>query len=253
MKRLNYVWRLFATGLSFAVFGLGGLLLRVLVFPVLNLLPVSQERKQQQAQYCVHISFYLFIELMHTLGIMSYEVHGLDKLNKPGQLIIANHPTLIDIVFLISRIPQATCIVKDALLHNPFTRGPILGAGYISNGDSANMISDCVSCLAMGGCLIIFPEGTRTTPDMPLKFQKGAARIALKSEAVITPVTISCHPSTLTKQERWYQIPDQPFHLAMRVGNDMVLDDFLVIQPETIAVRRFNKYLVEYFVKKEAN
>ncbi|WP_245395071.1 hypothetical protein [methane-oxidizing endosymbiont of Gigantopelta aegis] len=42
-----------------------------------------------------------------------------DKLNRPGQLIVANHPTLIDIVFLISRIPYACCIVKDSLWHNP--------------------------------------------------------------------------------------------------------------------------------------
>jgi len=59
----------------------------------------------------------------------------LEKLNRPGQLIIANHPTLVDIVFLISRVKQANCIVKQKLWHNPFMRGPILNAGYISNGD----------------------------------------------------------------------------------------------------------------------
>ena len=243
----NYYWRLFATGLSFCVFGLGGFLLGLLVFPILGLIPGSQVKKRQRAQLCVHYSFYFFIELMHRLGIMTYEINGLEKLNRPGQLIIANHPTLIDIVFLISRIPAASCIVKEKLWHNPFTRGPVVNAGYISNGNSEKMINDCVACLNSAGTMIIFPEGTRTKPDKESRFQRGAARIALQANAIVTPVYLSCYPSTLTKAEKWYQIPERRFHLAMRVDDDIVLDDFLVLEPKTIAVRRFNRYLQEYF------
>ena len=243
----NYYWRLFATGLSFCFFGLGGFLLGVLVFPILGLIPGNQVKKRQRAQLCVHYSFYFFIEMMHRLGIMTYEINGLEKLNRPGQLIIANHPTLIDIVFLISRIPAASCIVKEKLWHNPFTRGPVINAGYISNGNSEKMINDCVACLNSAGTMIIFPEGTRTKPDKESRFQRGAARIALQANAIVTPVYLSCYPSTLTKAEKWYQIPERRFHLAMRVDDDIVLDDFLVMEPKTIAVRRFNRYLQEYF------
>ncbi len=34
-----YWWRLIATAASFTLFGIGGVLLRILVFPVLSLLP----------------------------------------------------------------------------------------------------------------------------------------------------------------------------------------------------------------------
>ena len=243
----NYYWRLFATGLSFCAFGLGGFLLGVLVFPILGLIPGNQINKTQRARLCVHYSFYFFIELMHKLGIMTYEVNGLEKLNRPGQLIIANHPTLIDIVFLISRIPDASCIVKEKLWHNLFTRGPVINAGYISNGNSEKMINDCVACLNSAGTMIIFPEGTRTKADKEYKFQRGAAHIALQANAIVTPVILSCSPSALTKAERWYQIPGRRFHLAMQVDDDIVLDEFLEIEPKTIAVRRFNRYLQEYF------
>lgn len=246
----NYYWRLFATALSFTVFGLGGLLLRILVFPVISFIPVSAEQKKYYAQKCVHTSFYIFIGLMHKIGIMTYDITGLEKLNRPGQLIIANHPTLIDIVFLISRIPYANCIVKEKLWHNPFTKGPVINAGYISNGDSEAMIRDCVNCLKTGGVLIIFPEGTRSVMGKEYKFQRGAARIALQAQAIITPVSISCSPSTLSKSEHWYQIPERAFHLAMQVGDDIVLDDFLVIQPQTIAVRRLTWYFQDYFTNK---
>lgn len=105
-KTLNYYWRLVATGFSFSIFGLGGVCLRIFIFPVIKLLSSNQQQKILNIQKLVHYSFYFFIGIMHKLGIMTYEIKGLDKLNQPGQLIIANHPTLIDIVFLISRIPQ---------------------------------------------------------------------------------------------------------------------------------------------------
>ncbi|MGR9036096.1 MAG: lysophospholipid acyltransferase family protein [Gammaproteobacteria bacterium] len=247
LERINHGWRLFGTGLSFSVFGIGGVIQWFLVFPLVNSLPGSLSIKRLRAQKCVHYSFYFFIGLMHRIGIMTYEITGLEKLNRPVQLIIANHPTLVDIVFLISRIPATNCIVKEKLWHNPFTRGPIVNAGYISNGDPVKMIDYCVDSLKRDGILIIFPEGTRSVPGKPNKFQRGAAAIALKANTIVTPVTITCRPSTLTKAENWYQIPERRFHLAMHVGDDMALDEFLAIEPKTVAVRRFNRYLQDYF------
>jgi len=246
-QSLNYYWRLFATGLSFTVFGVGGLLLWGGVFPILNCIPGCLLQKQQRARLSVHYSFYLFIGLMHKLGIMTYEIKGLEKLGRPGQLLIANHPTLIDIVFLISRIPSINCIVKESLLRNPFTRGPILNAGYISNGNPEKMLDDCVKCLESGDSLIIFPEGTRSGSAKGYQFQRGAAHIALRAKTMVTPITIQCSPPTLSKAEKWYQIPLRRFHLAVEVEDDMVLDDFLTIAPKTIGVRRFNQYLQDYY------
>lgn len=250
--KLGYGWRLFATGLSFFCFGVGGLLLWGLVFPVLSLLPGNPRQKISRGQKTVSYSFYVFIGLMHRLGIMTYEVVGLEKLNRPGQLIIANHPTLVDIVFLISRIKQAGCIVKAGLWHNPFMRGPIVNAGYISNGEPEQMIDECVDWLRSGGSMIIFPEGTRSIPGKPYRFQRGAAAIALQANAVVTPVTLACYPSTLTKAEQWYQIPDRRFHLSMHVGDDIALDQFTRISPKSIAVRRFTQYLQDYFTQQRA-
>jgi len=248
-QTINYCRRLFATALSFFSFGLGGFLLWILVFPILSLLPGSRAQKISRGQKVVHVSFYIFIGLMHRLGIMTYEINGLEKLNRPGQLIVANHPTLIDIVFLISRIQLACCIVKARLWHNPFMRGPILNAGYISNGDPEHMITECVAWLQSGGCMIIFPEGTRSIPGKPYHFQRGAAAIALQANAIVTPVTITCYPSTLTKAERWYQIPHCRFHLAMHVGEDFVLENFAANQ-KSLAVRHFNQHLQDYFTQQ---
>lgn len=250
MRQLNYIWRLLATAFSFFSFGIGGVVLWWLVFPLMSLLPGTQKDKVRRSQTMVHYSFYAFIGLMHRLGVMTYSVKGLEKLNRPSQLIITNHPTLVDIVFLLSRIKQASCIVKASLWNNPFMRGPIINAGYISNGDSEQMIADCVAWLNAGGSMIIFPEGTRSVPNKPYHFQRGAALIGLLSKAVVTPVTLSCYPSTLTKAEPWYKIPAHRFHLSLSVGEDMKLDTFLAMAQKSIAVRRLTQFQQDYFTQQ---
>jgi 1-acyl-sn-glycerol-3-phosphate acyltransferase len=252
-QTVNYAWRLCATAISFMSFGLAGLLLGLLVFPVLSILPASPSQRISRGQKIIHYSFYIFIGLMHRLGVMTYQINGLEKLNRPSQLIIANHPTLVDIVFLISRIKQASCIVKGELWQNPFMRGSIVNAGYISNNKPEKLISACVSHLQSGGTLIIFPEGTRSVPNQPYRFQRGAALIALQANTIVTPVTLSCYPSTLTKAQPWYAIPDRRFHLTMHVGEDIPLQEFIDITPKSIAARRFNDYLQTYFTQQRAS
>jgi 1-acyl-sn-glycerol-3-phosphate acyltransferase len=250
LEKIEFGWRLLATAISFTSFGVGGVLLWLAVFPLVSIWPGSRSQKAYRSQYTVHLSFYMFIGLMHRLGVMTYDVIGLEKLNRSGQLIVANHPTLVDVVFLLSRIRQANCIVKASLWRNPAMRGPILNAGYISNADSETMINDCANWLQNGGAMVIFPEGTRSVPGQPYRFQRGAAAIALKADSIITPVTLTCEPSTLTKTQAWYQIPKRRFHLQMIVGDDVELQPFQGLQPRSIAVRRLTQYLQDYFTQQ---
>jgi len=250
IKPFNYFWRLFATGLSFSLFGLGGVFLRFFIFPVVGFIYSNKQQRILKSRWWIHRGFYFFIGFMHRMRVMTYKVEGLEKLNQPGQLIIANHPTLIDIVFLISRIPAANCIVKAKLWHNPFMKGPVVNAGYISNENPEKMIADSVTGLNAGEVLVIFPEGTRSVTDTVYKFQRSAAHIALQAKTIVTPVTISCTPSTLTKNQKWYQIPERRFHLSMQVGDNILMDDFLAIETRSIAVRHLNRYLQNYFEKQ---
>ena len=49
-----------------------------------------------------------------------------------GKVIIANHPSLLDVVVLISLIPNANCIVKGALIQNAFVSAIVRNL-YIPN------------------------------------------------------------------------------------------------------------------------
>ncbi len=249
--RLGHAWRVAATGLSFAAFGMGGLLLGGLVFPLLLLFPRRASR-QAVARRLVQRSFALHVWLMHRLGVLTYEVIGVERLRRDGLLVLANHPTLIDVVFLVSLLPNANCVVKRAVARSPFMRGPVRAAGYISNDDGAGLVDDCIATVRGGSSLVIFPEGTRTVPGQPLRLQRGAANIAVRGGLDITPVRISCSPSTLAKGQKWYRVPSRRFHVRIEVEDDLPIAPFLERtggEPGTdaLAARRVTDHLTRHF------
>src|SRR2546427_400226 len=158
LRRLDHAWRVFGTGLSFAAFSLGGLLLGVLVMPVLLLMrdPVARRRR---ARRVVQAAFASHVRLMCRLGVMTLQIEGRERLQRDGLLVLANHPTLIDVVCLISLLPNADCVVKRAVACNPFMRGPVRAAGYISNDDGAGLVDDCVAAVRARRARGRFPGG----------------------------------------------------------------------------------------------
>ncbi|ERL49677.1 lysophospholipid acyltransferase family protein [Halomonas huangheensis] len=215
-------WRRGAgTALSFATFGIGGLTIGLLISPLLQLCVRDRDRRQHIARHLIQRLFRFFIAIMKGLGVLDYQLTGAEHLQRPGRLILANHPSLIDVVFLLAHTPNAACIVKGKLASNPFTRGPIRAAGYIANRDPEAVLEAAHASLARGDSLILFPEGTRTVPNRPIKFRRGAANIALRTEAPITPVLIDCTPTTLTKGDPWYHIPKSKVLMSLHILDDL--------------------------------
>ncbi|MEF9964179.1 MAG: lysophospholipid acyltransferase family protein [Comamonas sp.] len=249
-ERLNRYWRVVATGFCFAVFGLGGLLIRLLVYPLLLVLNRDPDKRKNAAQALIHHSFRWFVGLMNFVGVISYETRHLERLNRQGLLILANHPSLIDVVFLISFIAQADCIVKASLLRNPFTRGPIKAAGFICNGGGAQLVEDCTKSLAAGNNLIIFPEGTRTPLLGDVKLQRGAAHVAVKGRFDITPVHIHTSLPMLSKGCPWWRVPARKPHFIFEVREDIGIQPFCAdAGNDSLAARQVTDYLSDYLFR----
>ena len=251
-ERLNHAWRVVGTGLSFLAFGLGGLVLRLCVIPPLQWAVRDPLRRKQRIRRLVQRSFAAHVELMRRLGVLTYEIRGRERLQRNGLLILANHPTLIDVVFLVSLLPNADCVVKSAVARNPFMRGPVRAAGYVSNEDGAGLVDDSIAPVGAGGKLVIFPEGTRTTPGHPLRLQRGAANTAVRGQLNFTPVRLTCSPLTLGKGEKWYRVPSRRFHVTVDVQEDLPIAQFLdgvdpVAGGEAVAARRLTDFLAHYF------
>ena len=168
---------------------------------------------------------------------------------KDARLVLANHPSLLDVVFLISLIPDANCVIKGPLTRNIFTRGPVIAAGYIINESADQVVEAAASAFANGESLIVFPEGTRTTPNQALSFKRGAANLALRAGSDITPVLIYCEPTTLTKNEPWYRVPSRPMHYRFLVRDLIPIAPYSTLSP-TVGARRLTSDLVAFFERE---
>jgi 1-acyl-sn-glycerol-3-phosphate acyltransferase len=248
-QKFNQLWRLFGTGLSFSVFGLGGLFIGVLLFPMVLIMYRGPAKRQTVARDVIGKSFGAFVWLMKSLGVLSYEIRGRRcAVPAPNCLIIANHPTLIDVVFLISMFPYADCVIKSALWHNPFTRGALTAANYIPNDGGADVIEKCTARLRDGATLILFPEGTRTRPNSPMQFKMGAAAIAVRANAQLLPVVISCEPLTLYKNDPWYNIPVRKPHFRFEILHSVLIEDLVPHEAgQRLKQRSLNQALTQLF------
>jgi 1-acyl-sn-glycerol-3-phosphate acyltransferase len=251
VERAWRYWRIFATGLCFALFGIGGLLLRAIVFPLLVLLVRRTPARIRTARTIIRFTFRAFVGTMRLFGVLRYEIVGREKLDRASLLILANHPTLIDTVFLMAFVKDADCIVKTGLWANPFTRGPVRAAAYIQSTQGAQSIDACIGSLRAGNNLIVFPEGTRTPASGVIALKRGAANIAVRGACAVTPVVIRCHPSTLGKGDKWWQVPARLARFHIEVKDDIAIERFSGAgATDAIAARRLTEHLQHYFTEE---
>ena len=218
MKTLHSAWRAGVVAFCFALVGLGGLFYVATVFPALRLGPGGRAGHARRVRSVIRWSFQRVVGILRAGGVMRVEQRNADLLaasrGKPV-LVLANHPCYLDILVLLALIPDALCVVKSYVWWNPFYGGVVRAAGYLSNDDPEQLVDACAAALRGGSPLIIFPEGTRTEPGAPLRFMRGAARIALASGAAIQPILLRCDPPAFTRHGHWYQQPANGFRLSI--------------------------------------
>jgi 1-acyl-sn-glycerol-3-phosphate acyltransferase len=250
-QRVSRGWRIVRTAFGFAALGMASLLLSLVVLPLLRVFPGSQERKELRAQQAIHWFVRAYLRGLRILRILRIRCTGAARLREPGTLVVANHPTLIDALVLMSLMPQADCVVKQRYYEDPFVGGTARGAGYIPSRGGPELVADCVERLVQGRSLIIFPEGTRSPVNGLAPFARGAAHIALRAGRDPLPVTIRCEPSTLYHGQAWWDVPERRFTLTLRVGEPLRVKEAVGEQTcRGQAARALTASLREYFERR---
>jgi 1-acyl-sn-glycerol-3-phosphate acyltransferase len=155
-------------------------------------MPVSPEKTRPLLLRLVYLFFRTALRL-----ISSIRVIGLDRIPRTGPVIIAaNHISNVDPPALLSsiglvRLPYI--MTKKELFRWPFgwffLRWGGIPVDRKREGGDLGALRGAVSALKDGGCLAIFPEGTRAK-GRDLKPKLGVALMAHKSGAPVLPVRL---------------------------------------------------------------
>ena len=127
---------------------------------------------QLKARKIVSKTWDLFIRYLIWAGVLEVKYSGFERLGRVGQLVLANHPSLLDVVLIFSKEPRFNCIVKQDLLKNPVMISPILSCGFLPNTESEELLEKSHNVL-QNQALLLFPEGTRTGWDGVVKLHRG--------------------------------------------------------------------------------
>lgn len=203
----------------------GGLLFFALVclgwsFPASVLRHLMPKRMAQRVgRYAIMLAFRFYLFVVRASGLVKCDLAALDALRDHSPLIIAtNHPALIDVVLIGSRLPNFVCILKARLLDNPLLGGGACMAGYVRNDSTSMLVRESAMALQSGVQLLIFPEGTRTVRPPVNEFKGGIGLVAKKAGVPVQTVFIETNTPFLGKHWPLLRKPEFPLVYRVRLG-----------------------------------
>jgi 1-acyl-sn-glycerol-3-phosphate acyltransferase len=222
-EKVKWVWRQLKSLYDYFVL-YGGLLYFAVICLVWSL-PASVLRHlmpervaERVGQYAIMLSFRAYLLVLRASGRVKCDLTALDALRGEPLIITTNHPSLIDVVLIGSRLPRMVCVLKADLLDNPLLGGGASMAGYIRNDSTGNLIRRAAKTTREGSQLLIFPEGTRTVTAPINPFKGGFGLVAKKAGVPIQTVFIEASSPFLGKHWPLLKKPAFPLVYRVRLG-----------------------------------
>lgn len=202
---------------GFACFGIVGIIYTLVSMTLYPLLP--RRAGSWLGRNSIGWLFRIYLAMLATTGIIRLDLRELDRLRHEGGILVApNHPSLLDAVLVISRLPSVSCIMKAQIWDSIFLGGGARLARYIRNDSPGEMVRLATEELRRGHQLLVFPEGTRTRIRPVNDFKGGFALIAKKSGAPIQTVFIETNSPFLGKGWPIWKKPAMPLVYSARLG-----------------------------------
>jgi 1-acyl-sn-glycerol-3-phosphate acyltransferase len=154
-------------------------------------------------------------------------------------VFLANHQSMFDIPALFVTVPgQIRMFAKRSLFRVPIFGWAMAAGGFIpvDRGDRSTAresFAAAVARLRGGTSILLFPEGTRSTGDTLLPFERGGFLLAMKSGLPIVPVGIR-GARAIQHKGNW----------AIRPGK-VTVSFGAPIDPATFGVRRKSELIAE--------
>jgi len=180
---------------------------------------LSERRGRALGRRFTMQAFRFYLASLSLSRRFSFDLSALDALrNEPALIIAPNHPSLIDAVMVISRLPNVACVLKNELMNNVFLGAGARLARYIRNIPVRRMVRQAVDDFDSGSHLLLFPEGTRTTQPPLNPFKGSIGLIAHRAGVPVQTVLIETDSPYLGKGWPLFRKPPLPIHYRVRLG-----------------------------------
>jgi len=167
----------------------------------------------------IHRRFARYVDLLVQRGIVSVEFHGFENAATwHGCVIAPNHPSVLDAILLISRLPGLDCVMNARLLRDPVMSGTAHLCDFIRNDTPLSMVRDARDRLAAGSNVLIFPEGTRTAGHPVGPFRHGYALAAARAGAPVRTVLIECDSDYFGRSFTFFRPAPCPVRYRLTAG-----------------------------------
>ena len=238
---LKYL-RSFFVILSFGIFALGAIFYNFIIFPPLKLFFKGQRLAEVYSDI-IHYSWKFFTNIIMFFGLFRLDIKNIEEIkNIKNKVIVATHPSFIDIVILIGLIPRSTCFVKKELAYNPILKN-LVNSIFITNElELEELKIQSKKMLDMGFNLIIFPSGIRHRRDEFPKIKKGASLVALNAQKNIVPIRFFADGDFLFINKPFYDADDHLITFEIEKCEEIDVDN-LDAETEIIAKQKITKLI----------
>ena len=217
MRRLLLLVSWFLLQLLLLLLGLISVSWNLVAWVAYPLLPRASGTRIGRA--AIALGYRVFWQMAGWSGLLRMDARVLDAIaDERGLIVIANHPSLLDALMLVARLPRSFCVMKAELARNPLLGPGARLARYIRNDSALGMVRRAAAELKAGGQLVIFPEGTRTTGKALNPFRPGFTLIAKTAGVPIQAVIIETDSPYLGKGWPLWRLPPLPIVFTVKLG-----------------------------------
>ncbi len=189
---------------------------------VLPLLLTPRWFREPLLQGLISRLFWVFLAGARRSGLMHLDLNQLDALNHhKGLVLVANHPSMIDVFLVISRVRRAACLMKASIGNNILFGAGAYLAGYVSNRKPGQMLRSADNTVRRGPHLLVFPEGTRTTRQPVNEIKPGVALIAKRTGQPLQTILIRTNSPYLSKGWTLFRPPQFPLIYQVTLGEQI--------------------------------
>ena len=163
------------------------------------------EARRRFARRYLHLMAATVVRFLPYLGSRRVYVDAdAEALRKPG-VLVSNHNSGSDIMMLLALPTEMVMVVKPWVWNAPLMGRLVRSAGYVcpAPGEPESFLRDAANALSRGVCVVVFPEGTRSSDGRMQRFHKGAFELACRTGSDVIPVLLTDTRSCLARNAAW--------------------------------------------------